>query len=382
MSSIKMCRRCILDAGVPAISFDEDGICNYCHLQDLMDKLHPMGEEGAAILNELAANIKRKGKNNKSYDCVVGISGGSDSSYLLYLVKQLGLRPLAITVDNGWTSEVAINNVTNITKRLGVDLYTVVLDWEEFQDLQIAFLKAAVPDIEIPTDHAILAILTREAAARGVNYIFNGHSFRTEGKCPELWSYVDWTYIKSVYRKYGKGRAFKTFPKFSLFDQAYYGLVKRISEVRPLYHVDYRKDKIKGILERELGWKDYGTKHHESMYTRFAMGCWLPRKFGIDKRKIHYSAQVRAGHMTREAALQKMAEPTLPEAEAERLIEYVRSKLSLTKKDWEAIYSSENKTFMDYHNSYSLARALRVPMRILYSRVSPMTPQSLLKLKE
>ena len=373
----KICLRCILDSSVPGIEFDERGICTYCKLHDEMEKRNPLNEIQQQKLNRIIEEIKSKGKNKK-YDCILGVSGGTDSTYLLYLAKKFGLRPLAVHVDNGWNSEIAVANMKKAITKLDIDLHTVVPDWEEFKDLQVAFLKASTPDVEIPTDHAIGAVLYRVAAEEDIHYIVQGHSFRTEGKVPVLWGYGDWRYIKSVYKKFGKTTRLKNFPKCSLFDSFYYYFIKRINELRLLYFMDYRKEEAKRILKEELGWEDYGGKHYESIYTRFIQSYLLPKKFNIDKRKVHFSALIRSGQMTREEALEKIKEPPISEEQARADREYVIKKLGLTEEEFEEILSAEPKTFLDYPNNYHLLKRLRVPIRVAYKFVSSSTPAFLL----
>src|SRR3989338_8841756 len=200
---VKSCTRCVLDVKVPEIKFDNSGLCNYCKIYEYLEQQYPLNKNSDKKFREIVEKIKRDGKNKK-YDCLIGVSGGADSTYILYVVKKLGLRPLALHLDNGWNSEIAVSNIERATNKLNIDLKTVVLDWEEFKDLQIAFLKASVPDVEIPTDHAIEAILYKVANEEGIKYIFQGHNFRTEGKIPINWGYGDARYIKSVYQLFGK----------------------------------------------------------------------------------------------------------------------------------------------------------------------------------
>jgi hypothetical protein len=200
---MKICNRCILDETVKDIWFDEKGICKYCHISDELEKMHPLGEDGERRLSEIITKIKEKGKNKK-YDCIAGVSGGRDSTYTLYKAVQFGLRPLAVHFDNGWNSDISVSNIKNACDKLNVDLHTVVVDWEEFKDLQIAFLKSGTPDADIPTDYAIYSVLYDEAKKEGVKYILNGHSFRTEGTSPISWTYMDGRYLKSVYKQFGK----------------------------------------------------------------------------------------------------------------------------------------------------------------------------------
>lgn len=373
----KICSRCILDSNVPGITFDDRGVCNYCKIHDEIEKQHPLNETGQQKLNEIIEEIKSRGKDKK-YDCILGVSGGTDSTYILYMAKKLGLRPLAVHVDNGWNSEIAVTNIKNAITKLDIDLHTVVLDWEEFKDLQIAFLKASVPDVEIATDHAIEAVLYRVAAEEDVHYIVQGHSFRSEGKIPVLWGYGDWRYIKSVYKTFSKTKRLKNFPKLSLFDFMYYFTIKRIKEIRLLYFMDYRKEEAKKILKDELGWRDYGGKHYESIYTRFIQSYLLPKKFNIDKRKVHFSALIRSGQMTRDEAFEKIKEPPISEVQAREDREYVIKKLGLTEEEFKEILSAELKTFLDYPTYYPVIKRLRVPIRLAYRFVSPSTPAFLL----
>ncbi len=358
----KTCSRCILDSSIPGIRFDDSGICNYCKIHDELEKQYPMNELGQQKLNQLVEEIKRRGKNNK-YDCIVGVSGGTDSTYTLYMAKKLGLRPLAVHFDNGWDSEIAINNMKNAVKRLDVDLKTIAVDWEEFKDIQIAFLKSSTPDVEVPTDLAIHAVLYRVAAQEGVQYRIAGHSFRNEGLAPLEWCYMDGRYIKAVHKLFGK-LELKRFPNLSISDLFYYIFVKRIKAVYPLEYIDYRKEEAKKILEKELDWTDYGGHHFESTYTRFVASYLLPKKFGIDKRKIEFSAYIRSGQMRREEALEKMKELPISEEQAEKDRKYVINKLELTEEEFEKIMSAEPKTFRDYPTYYPVIRALRGPIKL------------------
>lgn len=222
----KICSRCILDTTVPEIKFDENGVCNYCKLHDRLEEKYTLNEEGQRKLNGLVEEIKSDGKGKK-YDCIVGVSGGTDSTYTLYVVKKMVLRPLAVHLDNGWNSEIAVRNIKNAVAKLGVDLHTIVLDWEEFKDIQLSFLKASVPDAEIPTDIAILGALFKAAADEKIRYVINGHSFRTEGNSPIGWSYMDGRYVKSVQKIFGS-KKLKTFTNVTIFDLLYYLILKRV----------------------------------------------------------------------------------------------------------------------------------------------------------
>ena len=354
----KICSRCISDTSIPGIRFDDRGVCNYCKIHDELENLYPLNELGEQKLNRLLDKIKRRGENKK-YDCIVGISGGTDSTYCLYMAKKLGLRPLAVHFDNGWDSDIAINNMKNAVKKLNVDLKTVTCDWEEYKNLQISFLKASVPDAEMPTDIAIISALYRVAAEEGIHYVINGHSFRTEGTMPLRWSYGDGRYIKSVHKMFGENKL-KSFPNLTISDLLYYVFVKRIRVVPLLAYINYRKEEVKKILEKGLDWTYYGGHHFESVYTNFIIYLrW--KKIEIDARKIEYSAFIRSGQMTREMALEKIKEPFTEDKE---LVKYCIKKLGLTEEEFEEILSAEPKTFLDYPTYYPIIKTLRLPIKL------------------
>ena len=344
----RMCTRCLMDTSDPEIRFDEQGVCNHCHDYDrLVQQRVLTGEAGRRYLEKLVEQIKREGRG-KPYDCVMGVSGGVDSTYVAYVAKtELGLRPLAIHMDNGWDSELAVKNIEETLKRLGIDLYTKVLDWEEFKDLQLAFLKASTPDSEIPSDHAIWAVIGDMAEKLKVRYILSGFNVRTESHLPRAWSqgHFDWKYIQSVHRQFGKGRL-KTFPHQDLF--TYYRRLLSLRRVDILNYLDYNKQEAMKLLERELGWKYYGGKHHESIYTRFYQGYILPTKFGYDKRRSHLSSQICSGEITREAALVELQKPTYAPSMQEEDREYVAKKLGVSDGEFDAIMRLPRKSFSDY----------------------------------
>lgn len=349
----KMCSLSVMDnSGDPDISFDEKGICNYYYEYFEKSKLRTIpDDEKDERLAEIIKNIKEAGKN-KQYDCIIGISGGVDSSYTAYLVKKLGLRPMAVHFDNGWDSELAVSNIKKILNKLGIDLYTYVIDWEEFKDIQLSFLKASTPDGEIPTDHAILAVLYKIANENKIKYIVSGNNFRTEGIMPPSWAYghIDWKYIKGVHKKFGKVK-FKSFPYITLPKYLYYTFVKGIKMVSILNYINYDKVKAQKILEDELGWQYYGGKHYESIYTRFYQSYILPNKFNIDKRKIHLSTLIFAGLLSKEEALKEMSKPAYPEDKLKFEKEYVINKFGISEKEFDEIMSAPVKSFRDYPNS-------------------------------
>lgn len=354
----KVCTRCVMDDTVKGITFDENGECTFCKIHDELEKKFPLNEETPKRLQSLVDKIKQDGKGKK-YDCILGVSGGRDSTYTLYNAVKLGLRPLAVHFDNGWNSEIAVQNIKNATKILGVDLHTHVADWEEFKDLQRSFLFASVPDAEVPTDWVIFSVLFDEAARYNVKYIIHGHSFRTEGTTPITWTYMDGKYIHDVQRRFGKLRL-KSFPNMSMSRYAYYSLIKKIQQLRILYYIPYNEKEVFRIIENELSWKNYGDKHHESKYTAFFQAYILTRKFNIDKRKLHYSAKVRNGQLTREEALEVIKKD--PYTGGMDSLDYCLKKLDLSYEDFDKIMANSPKSFRDYNSYYSLVMALKKPI--------------------
>ncbi|MEW6083532.1 MAG: N-acetyl sugar amidotransferase [Chloroflexota bacterium] len=346
-SDYRICTRCLMDTTDPDIVFDENGVCNHCHDHDrLMKQKVVTGKAGEEYLHKLVEQMKRDGRG-KPYDCLIGVSGGVDSTYVAYLVKKMGLRPLAVHMDNGWDSELAVKNIEETLKRLGIDLHTEVLDWEEFKSLQVAFLKSSTPDSEIPSDHAIWAVLGDLADTLKVKYIVSGFNVRTETHLPRAWSqgHFDWKYIRSVHRLFGRGKL-KTFPHIGFF--TYYRRLLTHRRVDILNYIDFNKAEAMKMLEQELGWRYYGGKHYESIYTRFYQGYILPTKFGYDKRRSHLSSLICSGEITREAALKELDKPTYQPSMQEEDREYVVKKLGLTDDEFEAILNAPKKTFWDY----------------------------------
>lgn len=354
----KVCTRCVMDNTVEGIRFDEKGECTFCKIHDDLEKKFPLNEETPKRLQQLVDKIKKDGRGKK-YDCILGVSGGRDSTYTLYNAVKLGLRPLAVHFDNGWNSEIAVQNIKNATEKLGVDLHTHVADWEEFKDLQRSFLFASVPDAEVPTDWIIFSVLFAEAAQYNVKYIVHGHSFRTEGTTPLTWTYMDGKYVQDVQRKFGKMKL-KSFPNMSMSKYIYYSLFKKINQIRILYYFQYNEREVLHILENELGWKNYGDKHHESKYTAFFQAYILTRKFNIDKRKLHYSAKVRNGQLTRDEALQIIQKD--PYTGGMEALDYCLKKLDLTYEDFEKIMNEAPKSFMDYNSYYNVVKAFKKPI--------------------
>jgi N-acetyl sugar amidotransferase len=338
--------------GDPDIKFNEEGVCNYYF--EFKEKLKvrvPEPNVASAQLEKIISKIKEEGKKKK-YDCIIGISGGVDSTYTAYYVKKMGLRPLAVHLDNGWNSELAVKNIENILNKLEIDLFTEVLDWEMFKELQISFLKGSTPDGEIPTDHAILAILYKVANKFGVKYIISGMNFRNEGMLPPSWGrgYLDWRYIRSVHAKYSK-KSLKGYPHFGIIKFLYYNLFKKIRSISFINYIDFNKDEAMKLIQDELGWKYYGGKHYESIYTRFYQSYILPQKFGIDKRKAHLTCLIiSTGEVTRDEAIDILKKPIAPPEIIEHDLAYLLKKMELTKEEFGQIMDSPIKSIMDYSN--------------------------------
>lgn len=342
MRNYQMCVRCVMDTTAEEITFDADGVCSFCHYFDY--SIRPILERarsgrGRELLNQVVTAIKETGKD-RPYDCILGISGGTDSSYLACLAAELGLRPLAVHVDTGWNSPESESNVKNLVAGLGFNLEVVRVDWEEMKDLQLAFYKAAVRNCEIPQDHAFLAVLYKEAARRGIRYILTGGNYATESILPRSWGYNagDLRHLRAIHRRFGT-RPLRNFPTLSFWERyVCYPFVRKIREVRPLNYVPYNRAEAKQTLRDRFGWQDYGSKHYESVLTRFFQGYYLPTKFGIDKRKAHLSSLILSGQITREEALKELTKPPYPsEAQLQADKAYIADRLGLSIQEWEQI---------------------------------------------
>jgi len=350
---MRICKKGIWDETIPGIKFDEEGVSNFCRLQEKMMADYPRGEKGMRDWENIIAKVKAAGKG-KRYDCIVGVSGGVDSSYLLHMAKEYGLRPLAVNLDNGFNSEIAVQNIYKVTRKLNIDLETYVIDYEEIKDFLASYMKASLPWIDAPTDNAIKASIYKIANKEGIKYILRGNDFRSEGKQPKEWTFSDTKQMRYVYKKFGSGLRLKSYPFLSLGMTLYLGLVKGIIDIRPFYYLDYQKQKAKQMLMQEYDWKDYGGHHHENLFTKFAMAYWLPKKFGIDKRKINLSAQVLSGAITREKALEDVSKPFDTPENLEKLREYVCKKLDISQENFEKMWKAENKYYYDYPNNYDM----------------------------
>ncbi len=353
----QVCSNCVMDTTDSLIKFDEKGFCDHCnnYYNNIRPNWHP-DEIGAHQLDEIVKKIKKDGKGNK-YNCIIGLSGGVDSSYLLYYAKEkLGLNPLVFSVDTGWTLNVGLENIEKIVKGLGLDLYTEIVNWNEMKDLQLAFFKAQVAYQDTPQDHVIFASLYNYAAKNGIKYVLTGGNYSTECvREPNEWVYMnDITQIKDIHKKFGT-RPLKTLPLCGMFKyRLYYRYVKGMKVVKPLDLIPYNKEEAISLLETKFGWERYENKHFESIFTRFYEGYWLVTKFGYDKRRAHFSSLILTGQMTREEALKKLAQAPYDENLAMQDLEYVSKKLGLSKEKFLEMMKGENKTFRDYKSKYWL----------------------------
>jgi N-acetyl sugar amidotransferase len=352
-TSYRICRRCIMDTSDPVITFDEEGKCNHCNTAlEMAPTVWFPGEKGEKRLSEIAGKIKKDGRKNE-YDCIIGLSGGVDSSYLTYLAKvKLGLRPLVVHVDCGWNSELAVKNIENITKHLNIELHTFVVNWEEMKDLQRAFFRASLPDQDIPQDHAIFAALYKYASKNNVRYALNGLNYSTEIILPVSWGYqaMDLRHLRSVHRQFGE-KPLKDYPTVNFFERyIYYGFIQGMTIFSPLNYINYNKDEAIDVLSKEFGWTWYGGKHHESRFTKFFQNYYLPHKFGFDKRRAHLSSLIISGQITRDEAIDALRSAVYTEAEINDDLEYVAKKLDWTPREFRDIISLTPKRHKDYGN--------------------------------
>ena len=354
MSSYRICTRCVMDTSAEEIEFTEDGRCSFC--KDFDDRISKEIHKDlpADFLDNFSERVKKAGKN-REYDCVIGISGGVDSSYVAFLTKKLGLRPLAIHLDNGWNSELSVSNIEKLCDKLEIDLETIVLNWKEFKDIQVSFLKSSISNIEIPTDHAIWAVLIKTAAKLKVKYIISGSNASTESIMPESWLYnsKDSRLIRSIHKKYGKV-PMNDYPYLTTFDYFDKLILRGIKWVPILNYVDFDKQKAKRFLMEEYDWRDYGGKHYESIITRFFHAYYLVQKFGYDLRRAYSSSEICSGKLSREDALDYLKDaPADPEMISSDL-QYVKKKLELSDFEFDELMRKPNATFQAFPNNKRL----------------------------
>jgi N-acetyl sugar amidotransferase len=343
-TELKICTRCIYDQKVSGIKFDDDGLCNYCQMIDNLKLQYNTGTpKGLKILYDIIEKIKIDGKGKK-YDCIVGVSGGTDSSYLIVKAIEWGLRPLAVHYDNTWNTAIATENIRKILQKLKVDLYTHVVDNKESDDIFKSFFLANVPEIDGPTDIALAEVTYSAASKFGVKYVLEGHSFMAEGVSPLGSAYIDGMYIKSVHKKFGKVKM-KTFPNMDFTSFMKWILVKRIKKIRPYWYIQYSKQEARDLLEKEYDWTYYGGHHLENRMTAFNHSYYFPKKFNIDMRNNSLSALVRSGLMKREDAIQEYRQSPYIEPE---LVEYFKKRLGFSNEEFDRIMKGPKKTYKDY----------------------------------
>jgi len=350
----QICSKTVMDTiGDPDITFDDKGVCNYYY--EFINKLKvrvPPKEEASLKLNQLVEKIKKDGKG-KQYDCIIGISGGVDSTYTAWLVKKLGLRPLAIHLDNGWNSELAVMNIQSIVEKCGFDLYTYVIDWDEFRDIQLAYFKANVIDIEAITYIAIFSALDIICKGQKIKHIIDGRNVVTEVTLPQAWICKNSANLKDIHKKYGKV-PLKSYPIMSPIRRRIVAKTRPFQSWPLLNYVDYQKEQVKKVITDELGWRDYGGKHYESVFTRFYQGYILPNKFKVDKRKAHLSNLIFSGQMTKVEALKELAEPIYPIHLLQGDIDFVCKKLGMSKVEFQEYLETPPVAHDRYEMSISI----------------------------
>jgi N-acetyl sugar amidotransferase len=347
-----------MDTSDSRIVFDNRGVCDHCNdfHKNVLPNWHT-GEKGYTELEEIMQKIKASGKG-KDFDCLLGISGGVDSSYMLHLaVKEFGLRPLVFHVDGGWNSELAVHNIQMLIDKLGLDLYTEVINWEEMKDFQLAFFKSGVPHIDVPQDHAFVATLYNFAEKYNIKYILNGGNISTECvRNPMEWLYygTDMVHLDDIIHRFGTIKM-KTYPFSSIFKhKIYLRYIRGVKVIRPLNYMPYVKDDALKMLEKEYDWKPYPQKHFESRFTKFYEGYWLPERFGFDTRRVQYSSLILTGQMTREEAIERLKKPAYNPETIEDEFNYIATKLSISPEKLRKYFKMEKKFYWDYKNLESV----------------------------
>ena len=348
----QVCTNCVMDTTDPGISFDADGLCDHC--RDFQANIVPVwSPDGTGITLERLADKIRRSRGSREFDCILGLSGGVDSSYMLHLaVRELGLRPLVFHVDGGWNSEISVHNISVLIDRLGLDLFTEVIDWNEMRDFQLAFFKSGVPHIDIPQDHAFIATLYNFAERHGVKYILNGGNISTEVVSnPSEFFYwgTDMVQIRHIIRRFGTVEM-KTYPFSSIFRHKVYLRARGLRVVKPLNSMRYVKAEAMDTLEREYGWKRYPQKHFESRFTAFFEGYWLPKRFGFDSRRVQLSSLILTGQISRDDALLSLDSPSFDPDEVPKEFAYVAKKLGISTDELNSYFTMPRKYYWDYPN--------------------------------
>ena len=354
----QVCTNCVMDTTDSNISFDDTGMCDHCNdfYENVLPNWHP-DDTGRKELEKTIEKIKEEGKK-RDFDCIFGMSGGLDSSYMLHLaVKELGLKPLVFHVDGGWNSEIAVNNIQVLVDKLGVDLYTEVINWEEMKDFQLAFFKSGVPHLDLPQDHAFMATLYNFAEKYNIKYILNGGNFSTECiRVPMEWLYygTDMAQINDIRRRFGTINM-TSYPFSPILKHKFYlRYVKGVKVIKPLNYMPYNKEATIELLSKEYGWKSYPQKHFESRFTKFFEGYWLPERFGFDMRKPQFSSLIVTKQMTRETAMERLKKlPYNPDTIHDEF-NYIATKLGISSDQLRGYFNMEKKFYWDYKNQVSM----------------------------
>ena len=361
----QICTNCVMDTSDSKITFDDKGVCDHCNTY--YNDIEPVcnyGKGREKELSSMADKIKASGKS-KDFDCILGMSGGIDSSYLLYLVKEkLGLRPLVFHVDAGWNTQLAVNNIERLVDKLNLDLFTEVINWEEMKDLQLAYFKSGVPHIDVPQDHAFFATMYHFASKYKVNYILTGGNYSTECvRNPIEWMYYqsDSVQLKDIHKKFGQIPLADYLVTNILWHKVYLPYVKKIKVLRPLDYMQYNKQEAMDLLQNEFGWQPYPQKHFESRFTRFYESYWLPERFGYDTRRVQFSSLILTGQMSREEALNQLKSPAYDPENIKHEFEFVANKLGISEAELHTYFNMPKKTHLDYksqENVYKLGSKL------------------------
>lgn len=358
-NAYQMCSRTVMDTTDPDIRFDEDGVSNhYWRALDLIARLVKPGVAGENELRALVDRIREEGKD-KPYDCVMGVSGGVDSSYVAVMARDLGLRPLAVHLDNGWNTDTAVSNIQSLLERLDIDLYTHVVNWEQFRDLQRSIFLSSLPNIEAVTDHAIKALLLQTADKFGVRYILSGSNANTEAILPEAWGYNsdDSRIILAAKKKFGDPAiGIDTYPHLSFVEYVRYMYIKKIRIIPLLNYGEFNKAHALKVMQQRIGYVPYARKHGESRFTRFFQECYLPEKYGFDKRKAHLSSLIASGQMTRDAALGELEKPLYDPISKTIDVEYCTRKLGFSEGDWQGVLATPIAYPGDFPNNERLIK--------------------------
>jgi len=360
-AELKYCARCILDESIPGICFDGQGICNYCHQHEFLEKQYPLGPEGEKRVENLFNKIKA-GAQKRAYDCLVGFSGGCDSTYALHEAVKKGLRVLAVNFDDGWGSEIAAENIKKVVDKLGIGYRQVQADEEVMNDWYRACLAASIPEPDLPCDIGYLSALWSVAVEEGVRYVIVGNTFRTEGMLPLRWHYVDGKYFNEIIKRFAKNRSARGFNRVGLISSIYYLFIKRIKMIQLLVHMGYDRTSASKILAEEYGWQEPGAKHFDNL-SQSLVSYVTRNKFHHDWRKIRYSARVRSGELTREEALAEIEKT--PVIEDPRYLKFCLEKLDISEEDLEKYMAAPPKYFFDYPTYYSIIKGLKPVIRLL-----------------